>query len=99
MTRSGRSAKAVLAHLARERVAVNAEEIRGPAQVAIGFEQDLRDELLLELALRFVVADAFGYHFVDKPLELITEWHDTHILSRLSTPGPTGPGEQYWRWP
>src|SRR4026209_2357302 len=72
---SGRPSEAVFGHLAGEGVPVDAEQIGGFTQVAVGLEQHLHDELLLELPLRLVVADPSRHHLVHQLFELFTQRH------------------------
>jgi hypothetical protein len=64
----------VFVDLAAERVAVNAEDLRGAGLVAVGALQDALDETLLELAHGLIEQDAPVHHLCDKPFELI--FHD-----------------------
>src|SRR5262245_25920760 len=67
---SGGPAKPVLGNLATERVPVHAEQVGGLAEVPVGLGQDERDELLLELPVGILPADALVHHFIDQSFEL-----------------------------
>src|SRR5581483_4289034 len=65
--------EAVLGDLAAERVAVHAEQVGGLAEIAVRAREHVRDEALLELALRILVADTLGHHFVDELIEGVAQ--------------------------
>ena len=77
-TLSSRPFEAVFGDLPAERVAVYAEEIGSPAEVAIRRQECPNDESLLEFPGSVLEADAFGHHFVDELFEQLA-----HELSQF----------------
>src|SRR2546426_4432476 len=71
----------VLAHLARERVAVDAERIGGLGEAAPGAAEDARDEAPFELANRVLELDAAVDHFLDQLLQAFRD-HPPYSSSR-----------------
>src|SRR5436190_10381613 len=63
----------VLAHLPRQRIAVDAERVGGLRQTAFATAQDARDEALLELVNGVLELHAFVDHFLDEFLELVRD--------------------------
>jgi len=70
----------VLADLAAQGIAVNAENSGGAGLVAIGTVQDALDEALLEFADGFVKKYSPLHHLIDKPFQLI--FHDGTLRSK-----------------
>src|SRR5262249_10982143 len=75
---SGAALDLVLAHLAGQRVAVDAERVGGLGQAAVGFAENAGDESLLEFTHRVVEPHALVDHFFHEPLEAIGD----HSVSR-----------------
>ena len=76
-TISGRPSDPVFHHLARDGVAVQAEQVCGVADAAFGPLKRSRDEHFLELAARVVVQDPFVEHLLDELVELIAHGYSS----------------------
>src|SRR3954451_6215881 len=72
----------VLAHLARQRVAVDAEDVRRLGHAAVRLAEHAHDEALLELAHGVVEPHALIDHFLDEPLESVGDHSSSRPVSR-----------------
>jgi hypothetical protein len=84
------TAQGVLGDFPAPRIAVEAEDIGGLAQVPIGRAEYVGDELLLELASSVFETHAAGHHFVDQPFELFFQHHEAvpPVATRMFKEGP-----------
>jgi site-specific recombinase len=72
----------VLVDLAAQRIAVNAEDLRGARLVAVGTVQHALDETLFKLADSFVKENSPFHHLIDEAFQLI--FHDGTLRSRTT---------------
>ena len=71
----------VLVDLAAQRIAMDAESLRGAGLIAVGALQYAPDKTFFEFPDGFVKQDAAFDHLSDEPIQLIFHDRTLHILS------------------
>src|SRR5262245_57084256 len=81
------SLQPILRDLATERVAMHSQQVGSLSEITVCLEQHMGDELLLELAMRILVADALADHFVDQTFELLPHhgWSSSPVRRRYAS--------------
>jgi hypothetical protein len=79
--------KLIFDEFAAERVAVDAEYVRGARAIAVNAVQNAFYEALLKLSNGLVKEDAMFYHLTHKPFQLILQFGTLQKFERYGFPG------------